>query len=75
MLGIARDPLRPESLVFTDDHGRVLAPAATPRPPSPGTPLGAVASELGLPEPRWEHPSGERLDHWFVDFDDPPTAA
>lgn len=74
LLGITGDPSRPETLVFTDQHGRVLTRAAAPRPPDPDKGLDATARRLGLPEPHWEHPTGERLDHWSINFHDPFAA-
>ena len=70
LLGITGDPSRPESLVFTDHHGRVLTRGAEPRPPDPDKGLDQVALDLGLPEPEWKHPTGERLDRWSIAFHD-----
>ena len=75
LLSIAGDPARPESLVFTDHHGRVLTRGAAPDPPHPGRPLADVAGGLGIPDPAWRHPSGERLQRWAIHFEDPVSAA
>ncbi|MDQ3385291.1 MAG: 13E12 repeat family protein [Actinomycetota bacterium] len=75
LLGIEGDPARPESLVFTDHHGRVLTRGAEPSPPDARRPLAATGRDLGLCPAQWLHPSGERLDRWSVHFADPPDAA
>ena len=75
LLGIAGDPARPESLVFTDHHGRVLTRGAEPSPPDAEVPLTETAQRLGAGSPAWRHPLGERLDRWAIWFEDPPSAA
>lgn len=75
LLGVAGDPARPDSLVFTDHHGRVLTRGAGSLPPDPSRPLDATARDIGLGHPDWRHPSGERLDPWCIGFDDAPSAA
>ncbi|MEJ7720699.1 MAG: hypothetical protein WKF58_09730 [Ilumatobacteraceae bacterium] len=55
------------AVVFTDARGRSIEPGATPIAPGgpPPTPTGT-----------WQHPLGERLDHWAVHFNPPrPTPA
>ncbi|CAN5776723.1 hypothetical protein BH24ACT6_BH24ACT6_06940 [soil metagenome] len=55
------------AVVFTDARGRCIEPGATPV--APGGPP---------PEPSgtWQHPLGERLQHWAVYFNPPrPTHA
>ncbi|MDQ3312294.1 MAG: HNH endonuclease [Actinomycetota bacterium] len=61
------NPGTPGAVVFTDARGRCIEPGATPV--APGGPL---------PEPTgtWQHPLGERLQHWAVYFNPPrPTHA
>jgi hypothetical protein len=60
VLGITGDPTRPDGLIFTDRHGRRLDRA----PPRTGV-------DIGLGSPRWQSPSGERMDHRALDWDDP----
>ena len=63
-LGIEGDPTRPDGLVFTNAAGLELG-AARPRPP--GDPPARAAQRLGVPEPSWRHPLGERMDwRWFT---------
>ena len=47
------------AVVFTDARGRCIEPGATPLAPGgpPPQPTGT-----------WQHPLGERLDHWAVHF-------
>lgn len=75
LLGIAGDPARPHSLVFTDHHGRVLTRGAEPLPPDAARPLEESARHLGLGQPEWLHPPGERLDRRCIHLQDPPSAA
>ena len=65
-LGIAGNADDPDGLVFTDADGRVIDPAAHPTkptgpPPSPARP--------------YQHPLGERLQHWALLYPDPPRPA
>ncbi|MEX2660143.1 MAG: DUF222 domain-containing protein [Acidimicrobiales bacterium] len=68
LLGITGNPTRPDGLIFTDHHGRVLQPCGTPTPPPRPDDLDATRAELGLPPPDWVHPTGERLNPWWVSF-------
>ncbi|MDQ3310571.1 MAG: hypothetical protein M3517_00425, partial [Actinomycetota bacterium] len=57
----------PGAVIFTDARGRSIEPGAAPTTPGgpPPTPTGT-----------WQHPLGERLDHWAVHFNPPrPTHA
>ena len=65
LLGIEGDPTRPDGLVFTTPGGRVLG---KPSPKPPGRPPPEAARHLGLPEPRWQHPTGERVDWRWLDW-------
>jgi hypothetical protein len=65
-LGIRGDANDPDGVEFTDHRGRVLG--ANGRPVPVRGPFAQVAGDLGLPDPRWVHPSGERLDPWAVWF-------
>ena len=65
-LGIIGNADDPDGLVFTDADGRVIDPAAHPTkptgpPPSPAHP--------------YQHPLGERLQHWALLYPDPPRPA
>ncbi|MGN6696044.1 MAG: HNH endonuclease signature motif containing protein, partial [Aquihabitans sp.] len=51
-----------EGVIFRDADGRRLSPAGTPVPPAPGQTAPEGARSLGLPEPRFLPPTGERLD-------------
>lgn len=57
-LGIRGDPSAPDGLEFTDAAGR---PLRGPRPRPPGAPPAQATRAMGLPEPRWAAPLGERL--------------
>jgi hypothetical protein len=65
-LGITGNADDPNGLTFTDSHGRTIDPAAHPTKPTgpPPTP----------PRP-YDHPLGDRLDHWAVMFPDPPPTS
>ena len=65
-LGIAGNADDPDGLTFTDRHGRVIDPAAHPRPPTRPPPS---------PAKPYEHPTGERLQRWAVVYPDPPPPA
>jgi hypothetical protein len=65
LLRVEGDPTRSDGLRFFDGHGRELVPAR-PRPPAPGTPPAEAATTLGLPDPGWNHPSGEPLDTRWI---------
>ena len=62
-LGITGNPDDPAGLTFTDSRGRVIDPVVPPRRPTGSPPR---------PARPYEHPLGERLDHWAVVFPDPP---
>jgi hypothetical protein len=62
-LGISGNADQPDGLVFTDRHGRVLAPGPRPRPPT-DPPPAAVG--------RYRHPLGERLQTKWITFNPPP---
>lgn len=68
LLGISGDPTRPDGLTFTDHLGRVLRPRGEPAKPQRPDDLDGSGAELGVPPPRWHHPSGERLDARWVSF-------
>ncbi len=63
LLGITGNADEPNGLTFTDRHGRVIDPASRPTPPTRPPPA---------PSQPYEHPTGERLDHWAIVFPDPP---
>ena len=75
LLHITGDPARPATLTFSDHHGRALPAGAGPVAPDPHQPLTHVAARHGLPPADWQHPTGERLDHWAVTLADPASAA
>ena len=62
-LGIAGNADDPDGLTFSDGSGRVIDPASRPTPPS-GPPPDPIKP--------YEHPTGERLQHWAVVYPDPP---
>ncbi len=68
-LGIRGDADDPDGVEFTDHRGRRLS--ANGRPVPPRAPLADATHALGLPEPNWVHPSGERLDPHAVHFNEP----
>ena len=68
-LGIRGNADDPEGVEFTDHRGRLLDPTGRPR--APRGPFAQAASDLGLPEPNWTHPSGQRLDPRDVHFNEP----
>jgi len=72
-LGIAGNADEPESVVFSDHRGRQLG--SNGRPVSPSGPFAEAARHLGIPEPSWVHPSGERLDPSAVHFNEPSLAS
>jgi hypothetical protein len=65
-LGITGNADDPNGLTFCDGHGRVIDPAARPTKPTRPPPK---------PHKPYEHPTGERLQHWAVVYPDPPPAA
>ena len=65
-LGISGNADDPHGLVFTDSLGRVMHPAAVPRPPTGPPPQ---------PTGRYQHPLGERLQMHWVTFNPPRTPA
>ena len=62
-LGITGNADQPDGLTFNDRHGRIIDPAAHPAKPTGPPPQ---------PARPYDHPLGERLDHWAVIFPDPP---
>ena len=68
-LGIRGNADEPDGVEFTDHRGRRLGTHGRPVPPR--TSLAQATHALGLPEPNWVHPSGERLDPRDVHFDEP----
>ena len=66
-LAIEGDPSTATGLVVTDTAtGRVLTGLAGPSPPE--QPPAEAAQALGVTDPDWRHPSGERLDRRWVLF-------
>lgn len=63
-LGIEGNADDPDGIHFTDERGRTLD--ATGRPILPGTPFDVAARCLGIPAGAWSHPTGERLEPWWV---------
>jgi hypothetical protein len=66
VLSIDGDPGRHDGLAFTDHQGRQLRPAPA-RPPRPDT-AAEASDHQGLPEGRWQHPPGERLDTRWISW-------
>ncbi|MET0324069.1 MAG: HNH endonuclease signature motif containing protein, partial [Ilumatobacteraceae bacterium] len=62
-LGISGDADDPNGLTFTDARGDVIDPAARPTPPTRPPPRPRVP---------YEHPLGERMQHWSIMYPDPP---
>ena len=62
-LGITGDADDPDGLTFTDARGDVIDPAARPTPPTRPPPR---------PKVPYEHPLGERMQHWSIMYPDPP---
>jgi hypothetical protein len=67
-LGINGDADDPDGVVFTDERGRHLDQAGRPVPPR--RPVEQAAARLGIRPGTWTHPTGERLDPSWVDFDE-----
>jgi hypothetical protein len=67
-LGINGDADDPDGVVFTDERGRMLDRAGRPVPPR--RPVEQAAARLGIPAGTWSHPTGERLDPSWIDFDE-----
>ncbi|MGI9029702.1 MAG: HNH endonuclease signature motif containing protein, partial [Ilumatobacteraceae bacterium] len=65
LLGIAGNADDPDGLTFTDGHGRPIDPAAHPTKPT-GPPPN--------PDQPYQHPLGERMEHWCITFPDQPAA-
>jgi hypothetical protein len=65
-LGITGDAEDPDGLTFTDARGDVIDPAARPTVPTRPPPG---------PEVPYEHPLGERMQHWSIMYPDPPHHA
>jgi hypothetical protein len=63
-LGIDGNADAPDGVHFTDERGRTLD--ATGRPILPGTPFDVAARRLGIPAGAWSHPTGERIEPWWV---------
>lgn len=68
-LGIEGNADDPEGIHFTDERGRPLG--STGRPVPPVQRFGDTASALGIPAGAWSHPTGERLDPWWVHLNEP----
>ena len=62
-LGITGDADDPDGLTFTDARGDVIDPAARPTVPTRPPPR---------PKVPYEHPLGERMQHWSIMYPDPP---
>lgn len=62
-LGITGDADEPDGLTFTDARGDVIDPAARPTVPTRPPPR---------PKVPYEHPLGERMQHWSIMYPDPP---
>ncbi len=62
---IAGDADRHDGLTFTDANGHPIKPCGTPKPP------GDTPSVE--PDQRYAHPTGERLQHKWLDFTPPPA--
>lgn len=60
-LGIAGNADDVDGIVFTDHRGNELAGCGRPRPPG----------DRPLPAGNWSHPTGERLDPYYVYFNEP----
>ena len=67
-LGISGNADDPHGMTFTDERGRILDPTGRPVPPRRAP--EQAARELGIPGGNWTHPTGERLDPFWVDFDE-----
>ena len=65
LLRISGDPTTADGLTFTTASGRVLG-RLSPRPPE--RPPPEAARRLGLPEPTWQHPLGERVNWRWIDW-------
>ncbi|MGI9030732.1 MAG: HNH endonuclease, partial [Ilumatobacteraceae bacterium] len=65
LLGITGNADHPDGLTFTDGHGRPIDPAAHPTKPT-GPPPD--------PDQPYQHPLGERMEHWCITFPDQPAA-
>ncbi len=63
-LGIEGNADDPNGIHFTDERGRPLD--ATGRPILPGARFDVAARSLGIPAGAWSHPTGERLEPWWV---------
>ncbi len=68
-LGIRGNADESDGVEFTDHRGRRLG--ANGRPVPPRSSLTDATHALGIPEPNWIHPSGERLDPRDVHFNEP----
>ncbi len=67
-LGISGNADDPDGMTFTDERGRTLDPTGRPVPPRRAP--EQTARDLGVPGGNWSHPTGERLDPFWVDFDE-----
>ena len=65
LLGITGDADRPDGLTFTDANGRAIRAGPTITPP-----VGPPPAPTGV----YQHPTGERLRTWWVQFNAPPAA-
>ncbi|MEA2825888.1 MAG: hypothetical protein QOG43_327 [Actinomycetota bacterium] len=55
-------------MTFTDGRGRRLDPTGRPVPARRAP--EQAAGDLGIPKGAWTHPTGERLDPFWVGFDE-----
>jgi hypothetical protein len=62
---ISGDPQQPDGLTFTHANGAVIPAGPRPQPPPADAPLPA-------PLMPYRHPLGERLQHKWVHFNEPP---
>ena len=60
-LGITGNADDPDGVVFTDERGRTVVGCGRPIPPG----------DRPVPPGSWAHPSGERLDMRWVQFNEP----
>ena len=63
-LGIEGNADDPDGVLFTDERGRWLD--ATGRPILPGSRFDRAARDSGIPAGAWSHPTGVRLEPWWV---------
>ncbi len=68
LLGISGNADDRDGLVFSDARGRRLTGCGRPAPP--GAEVGAAAARVDVTPAPYIHPSGERLDSWWVHFNE-----